>query len=186
MLGPEKELIHTALIMNNPNILDLEIVEGGRACRMDVAAVRGTLDRPEIVHYEAKDVTNPEFFAKHPGELPQVLEQLTRYDRLIAEHGVLLRRRYMKLAEAALDLGLTPCFQRGIPASKGQHRIDESILKTIAGGSFVLSPHAILVVLGWSRAPSARVKVAVEKLEREHGRVVLKFGTQGQRGISKN
>lgn len=183
LMGPEKEWIHKALVEKNPNILDLEIVEGDKNSRIDLAAVRGRPECPEIVHFEVKYVSNPELFPSR--EQPaEVVEQLTRYDTLIAKHEGRLRRRYRELAKAALELGLAPCFSRGIPAVRGRYLIDEATLAALAEGNFSLSPRAVLVVLGWSRSPSEKVTQSVDELTRKHKREVLRFGKQGQRGIS--
>ena len=185
LAGPEKEWIHRALIERNPNILDLEIAEGDGRSRIDLAAVRGTPDSLEIVHYEVKHVSNPQLFPG-PGEEPaEVVEQLTRYDKLIAEHGGRLKRRYRELAKAALELELSPCFLRGLPEARKQHRIDEKTLTALAKGEFQLSPDAVLVVLGLLKTPDPKVAKAIEVLKSAHKRSVLTFGTQGQGGISK-
>ncbi len=184
LMGPEKEGIQKALVEKNPNILDLEIAVRDEKSRIDLAAVRGTPDRPEIVHYEVKHVSNPELFPGR-GQPAQVVEQLTRYDTLIDKHEGRLRQRYKELAEAALKLGLAPCFLRGLPARRGQHRIDEAMLSTLAKGNFKLSHKVVLVVLGWSRSPTPKVAEAVNELKALHKRKVLTFGKQGQDGISK-
>lgn len=184
LMGPEKEGIQKALVETNPNILDVEIAIRDERSRIDLAAVRGTPDCPEIVHYEVKTVSNPELF---PGrEQPaKVVEQLTRYDTLIADHEDRLKRRYRELAEAALKLELAPCFLRGLPVGKRQYRIDEATLTKLAEGHFRLSPKAVLVVLGWSRSRPQRVTDAVNELKSDHKRKVLTFGEEGQGGISR-
>jgi hypothetical protein len=184
LMGSEKEGIQKALVESNPNILDLEIAVRDEKSRIDLAAVRGTPDCPEIVHYEVKHVSNLELFPGR-GQPAKVVEQLTRYDTLIHKHEGLLRRRYKELAEAALKLGLAPCFLRGLSPTKRQYRIDEATLFALAEGRFTLSPKAVLVVLGWERSPRPKVADAVNELRNLHKRTVLTFGKQGQRGISK-
>lgn len=77
----EKIGVH-GIILGNPNVLDVEVAisDGGRAPRIDLAAVHNVDGGFEVRFYEAKHFSNNELRAK---SRPRVLQQIEGYFRLL-------------------------------------------------------------------------------------------------------
>lgn len=117
----EKTGVHD-IILGNPNVLDVEIAisDGGRALRIDMAALHKVDQGVEIRFYEAKTFSDKRLRAEE--RMPEVIDQINTYAGLLNAQRTAMEESYLQVCRnlSALD---------GVA---GRHPERDELLKEIA------------------------------------------------------
>jgi hypothetical protein len=138
--GEEKKLVGD-VIARHGNVFDVEIAltpgsdSDTDKGRIDLAALRSTGSGVELVMYEAKLFSNKELRAANPEEVP-VLEQVARYEKLLAEHNAAIRTSCLEAAANIIQL-------KGMPQAR------KDWADKLLAGSFSVSNTPGLIVGGF-------------------------------------
>lgn len=102
--GEEKRGVDKVL-RANANVIDVEVAvsDDSVAKRMDFAAVRASASGVELFFVEAKLFANPELRASATNR-PAVLDQIARYEALLAQYEADVRRSYLRVCQNLVDL----------------------------------------------------------------------------------
>ena len=122
--GDEKTGVHE-ILRRNKHILDVEIAisAGGKAPRIDFAALQQGEASTHIVFYEAKHFGNDELRSIE-WKVP-VVEQIDRYRGLLEQHRASIEDSYRRVAENLCALEGVPPERHGLLKRNGRFVIEE-------------------------------------------------------------